>query len=108
MKIITAKPIQMAAAKEIMIKKEKQKELTYEQKLAAEHLTKFTKLAEKDAEKLIKELSEVIKTSDETLVSIVDLLPKDRDELRMIFSRENFSLKDDEINKILEIVKKYR
>ena len=108
MKIVEIKPIPMAKAKEIMIKREKQGEIGYEQKLALEHLKKFTKLTEKEAEELIKELSTVIKMSDETLISIVDILPKDTDELRLLFSREKFNLKDEEINKILEIVKKYR
>ncbi|MCD6477327.1 MAG: DNA-directed RNA polymerase subunit F [Candidatus Aenigmarchaeota archaeon] len=108
MKIVEIKPIPMAKAKERMIKREKQGEIGYEQKLALEHLKKFTKLTEKEAEELVKELSAVIKMSDETLISIVDILPKDADELRLLFSREKFNLKDEEINKILEIVKKYR
>ena len=45
--------------------------------------------------------------SPDTLVQILNFLPKNPDELRMIFSREKFSLKEDEIAKILEIVKKY-
>jgi DNA-directed RNA polymerase subunit F len=45
--------------------------------------------------------------SQETVVQILNFLPKNADELRMIFSREKFSLKEDEINKILEIIKRY-
>ena len=45
--------------------------------------------------------------SDETKIQILNLLPKNPDELRMIFTRENFSLKENEIKTILEIIKKY-
>jgi DNA-directed RNA polymerase subunit F len=107
MKVIETKPTSMAESKEILSNREKKKELSYEQKLALEHLNKFTKLSPEQAKKLLGELSEVLRMSQETIVQILNFLPKNADELRMIFSREKFSLKEDEINKILEIVKKY-
>jgi DNA-directed RNA polymerase subunit F len=107
MKVIETKPVSMTEAKEVLSSHEKRKELSYEQKLALEHLNKFTKLKPEEAKKLSEELSSVLRMSQETLVQILNFLPKTPDELRMIFSREKFSLKEDEINKILEIVKKY-
>jgi DNA-directed RNA polymerase subunit F len=107
MKVIETKPVSMAEAKDILSSREKRKELSYEQKLALEHLNKFTKLKAENAKKLLEELSGVLRMSQETMVQILNFLPKNPDELRMIFSREKFSLKEDEINKILEIIKKY-
>ena len=107
MNVVDAKPISMAEAKEIMTSQEKDKELTYEQKLALEHLNKFTVLDAPVAKKLLEEVSGVLRMSDETKIQILNLLPKTPDELRMIFTRENFSLKENEIKKILEIIKKY-
>jgi len=107
MKVNETKPVSMIEAKEILSSREKRKELSYEQKLALEHLNKFTKLKPEEAKKLSEELSSVLRMSQETLVQILNFLPKNPDELRMIFSREKFSLKEDEINKILEIIKKY-
>ena len=107
MNVVDAKPISMAEAKEIMTSQEKDKELTYEQKLALEHLNKFTVLDASAAKKLLEEVSGVLRMSDETKIQILNLLPKTPDELRMIFTRENFSLKENEIKKILEIIKKY-
>jgi len=110
MKVIDTKPVGMPKAKKVMIsrEKDKDKELTYEQKLALEHLKKFTKLKSAEAKKFLEELSGVLRMSEETKIQILNLLPKTPDELRMIFTRENFSLKDGEIKKILEIVKKYK
>ena len=107
MKVIEAKPVSMVEAKEILSSREKRKELSYEQKLALEHLNKFTKIKPEEAKKLSDELSSVLRMSQETQVQILNFLPKNPDELRMIFSREKFSLKEDEITKVLEIVKKY-
>lgn len=107
MKVIETKPVSMAEAKDILSSREKKKELGYEQKIALEHLNKFTHLKLEDAKKLSEELSGVLRMSPETLVQILNFLPKNPDELRMIFSREKFSLKEEEISKILEIVKKY-
>ena len=107
MKVIKVKPTGMPEAKKIMLSREKKKELSYEQKLALEHLNKFTKMTPSDAEKFLEELSKILRMSDETMIKILDLTPKTPDELRMIFAREKFSLKDEEIKKILGIVKKY-
>ena len=107
MKVIETKPVGMPEAREIMSSLEKDKELSYEQKLATEHLNKFTKLKPADAKKFLEELSAVLRMSEETKIQILNLLPKTAEELRMIFTRENFSLKDNEIKKILEIIKKY-
>jgi len=90
-----------------MLGRENKKELSYEQKIALEHLNKFTKLSVADAEKFLEDLSQVLRMSNETMVKILDFAPQTPDELRMIFAREKFSLKEDEIKKILEIVKKY-
>lgn len=106
-KVIEAKPVARTEAKEIMLSRENEKELGYEQKLAVEHLKKFTKLKHEGAKKLAEEISSILRINPETLAQIIDVLPKTPDEVRMIFARERFSLKEDEIVKIIEAVKKY-
>ncbi len=107
MKVVEVQPVPMAEAKEIVLKKEKDKELGYEQKLAAEHLKKFTKLKPEEAKKFMEELSSIVKASPATQVTIANILPQTTDEVRLIFAHERFSLKEEEISKILEIVKKF-
>lgn len=107
MKVLETKPVSMAEAKKVISSREKGGELGYEQKLAMEHLNKFTKLKPEKAKKFIEEISSVLRMSPETLVQIANLMPKNADELRLIFAREKFSLKEEEIAKILDIVKKY-
>jgi DNA-directed RNA polymerase subunit F len=107
MQIREIRPIPMARAKEILTRREREGELGYEQKLALEHLRKFTKLKPADAEKFLQKLGSILRMSAETAVQIANLLPKTPDELRLIFAREKFSLKEDEIKRILELVRKY-
>lgn len=71
-------------------------------------IKKFSKIAPAKAEQLRKELEDlrVLKLKKEYIVKIVDLLPKDTEDLNKIFI--DVSLDEDETNKILEIVKKYK
>ena len=108
MKVVNIEPVVMARATQVLERREKQGELNYEQKLALEHLRKFTKLTEKDAEKFIKDMSSIIKMSPDTLIQIANIMPRSADELRMIFAREKFSLKEEEIKNILDVVAKYK
>lgn len=107
MQVIKIKPVNMAEAKEVMVKREKEGELKYEQKIALENLRKFTRANAKDAKAIVTELEQVLRMSPEVLVQIINNMPKNPDELRLIFARERFSLKEDEIAKILSIIKKY-
>ena len=107
MKVKEINPVTMAEAKAIMVKHDKERELGYEQKIALEHLNKFTKLKPADAKKFMEDLNNILRMSPETAVQIANIMPNTADELRVIFARESFSLKEEEVNKILELVKKY-
>lgn len=69
---------------------------------------KFTKLKKPDAEKLRAEIEKLdsIKIKSEHIVNIIDILPEDAQDVAKIFNE--ISLEQDEVAKILEIVKKYR
>ncbi|MCD6576107.1 MAG: DNA-directed RNA polymerase subunit F [Nanoarchaeota archaeon] len=98
--------VPISKVKEIL---EEVKEKTYEQKLAYEHAKKFSKLDAKKATALIKELSnlEMRKLKDDQIVKIADILPKDIDDLKVILAKSKIQFKEEELQKILEIVKKY-
>lgn len=71
-------------------------------------IKKFSKINKDKAEQLKKELSglELLKLKQEHLVKIIDLLPEDAQDLNKIFTDVN--LDEDETNKILELIKKYK
>jgi DNA-directed RNA polymerase subunit F len=94
-------------AKEILENREKEGELKYEQKNALELLKKSVKLDKEKTNSLIVELAKIEKLRDRQMVSIVNFLPEDRDDLRAVLQKEYTVLTDEEINLVLETVKKY-
>ncbi len=94
-------------AKKILEKKAKEKELGYEQKNALEHLRKFSKLTQKDRDDMIAQLDKIERLKDRHKMAIADMLPKDEDELRMLFSNDIVTVSDEDRKKIISVVKKF-
>lgn len=98
--------IPIAKVKELLKDME---EKTYEQKLAFEHAKKFSKIKLEKARELYKGLKalDLRRLKDKEIVKIIDILPKDIDELKSLFVGSAIPLKKEELEKIFEIVKKY-
>ena len=94
-------------AKKILERKAKEKELGYEQKNALEHLRKFSKLTDKARSDMIEQLDKIERLKDRQKVAIVDMLPKDDEELRVLLQNEVITISDDDKKKIVQIVKKF-
>ncbi len=107
MNILSEKTIPDMEAKEILENREKEGELRYEQKNAIELLRKFVKLDKEKTLSLIKDLGKIEKLREKQIVAIINFLPEDRDDLRVVLQKEYSVLTDEEINLVLETVKKY-
>mgnify|MGYP002826858817 FL=1 len=68
----------------------------------------FVKLKPEKAKEMRKELEELklMKVRSEHLVKIMDLMPKDQEDLNKIFT--DVSLDKEEIQKIIDVVKKFK
>jgi DNA-directed RNA polymerase subunit F len=68
-------------------------------------LKKYSKTKQKQAEKITRELTalDLLKLKKEHIVKIIDMLPQDATDAQKIFF--DVSLTEDEIHKILDIVK---
>lgn len=106
MKILSEKEIADAEAKEILESRERESELKYEQKVALALLRKFVKFEPEKIKKLMEELKSVERLRDKQIVAIANFLPEDKDDLRAILHKEYTAFTQEEIEKILEIVKK--
>ncbi|MEM1577686.1 MAG: DNA-directed RNA polymerase subunit F [Candidatus Pacearchaeota archaeon] len=106
MKIIKKTPLSIPELEEFIkdVKEENKKIESIK-----EYIKKFAKLNFEDAKKLRQELKElnIPKLGEEQIVKIIDILPEDSDDLRKIFFGTS-TLNQDEIQKILEVVKKYK
>jgi DNA-directed RNA polymerase subunit F len=106
MEILSEQPITDAEAKEILEKREKETELKYEQKNALDILRKFSVYPAEKIKKLVEDLRKIEKLRDKQVIAIANLLPEDKDDLRAILQKDYANLTEDEINLILETVKK--
>lgn len=105
--IIKETLITNAEAKEILKERKKEIELGYEQKNALEHLRKFDRLTSKKAKQLMEKLKEVKKLREKQIIAIINILPRDRDDLRLILEKDYNLLVDEEKDFIIENVKKF-
>ncbi len=105
MKIVDDKAITYPRAKKILEAREKEGELSYEQKSSMEHLRKFSKLD--DDEKIFEELKATEKLRDELIVKIINNMPKTPEEVKIIFQKDVIDLGAEDMAKVTEIVKKY-
>jgi DNA-directed RNA polymerase subunit F len=106
MKVLDEKLVTDAEAKEILESIGKKIELKYEQKNALDILKKFVKIDAEKAKKLVEELKKIKKLREREIIAIVNFLPEDRDDLRLILEKEYTNFTPEEVNQILETVKK--
>ena len=106
MNIINEEAISDVEAAEILEKREKEGELKYEQKNALEILRKFKASDGNKIKNMIAELKKMEKLRDRHIISIVNFMPEDKEDMRTVLAKEYTSFTDEEINTILEIVKK--
>ena len=83
------------------------KELRYEQKRSLEHARKFGRLPAKDTRKIVEELLKLEKMKLSIAIQISNILPVTKDEVRSVYAKERFTLTEEDLEKILNIVKKY-
>ena len=107
MEILEEKFVSFSEAKKILEKKAKDKELGYEQKNALEHLRKFSKMPQKSIVGIFDGLDKIERLKEKHKVAIVDILPKDDDELKMLFANEIVTVSDEDKKNIISIVKKF-
>jgi DNA-directed RNA polymerase subunit F len=98
----------LAEVKEILDqireKRSDEEELGYELRRAIRHADLFSKGSADENRALVAELMNLEKMSLEIAVKIADIKPVNKDELRAIYAKERFTLSEEELDKILEIV----
>lgn len=107
-KITDEKPVPLAKVLEILEKQKKRGELEYGQRLAYDYSQKFAGLDAEKAEELVGELLKLEKLKRHQAVALVDLMPETADDVELIFMKERTRLEEEDIKKILELIKKYR
>jgi DNA-directed RNA polymerase subunit F len=89
---------------QIRDKRSDEEELGYELRRAIRHAELFSKGTAEESRALVAELMKLEKMSLEIAVKIADIKPVNKDELRAIYAKERFTLSEEELDNILEIV----
>ena len=105
---IEEKPVTLTDVKMLLEKIEKRdKELNEKAKKTVEYVNKINKKTEKDIKEVRSKLDklDMIRLKGRHIVKIMDIMPYDADSLKALFSSEPITLKQEDIQKILECLK---
>ena len=82
-------------------------ELNYEQNLTLNHISRFKRYSVEDTEEIYHKLVDDFELRDKVATHIVDLVPKDMEDMRVIFAKEPSKTTPEEMKKILEMLEEY-
>lgn len=106
--VVDQKPVALAEV-EILLEnlKSSTKELGFRAEKVRNYVLENNTTKKADADELYKKINElnIPRLRDKLIIKIVDIMPEDIDGLKAIFAGETISLKQDELNKILEVIK---
>ncbi len=106
--ILQEELLTLAEVKELLAqvkqKRADEAELGYELRRAIRHAELFAKGTANESSLMVAELMKLEKMTPDIAIKIVDIRPATKDELRAIYAKERFTLSEDELNGILEIV----
>lgn len=105
--IIETEPITGAEVKEVLEEYSEDNELNYEQNITLNHLARFKRYSIEDSKKIVEELQDKVNLRQKVAVRIVDLIPQDLSDLRLIFTKEIHQPTKEEMEQILEILEQY-
>jgi DNA-directed RNA polymerase subunit F len=89
---------------QIRLDRAEEEELGYELRRAIRHAELFAKGTAVESRAMVEELTKLEKMTLDIAVKIADIRPITKDELRAIYAKERFTLSEEELNGILEIV----
>ena len=99
---------EVAEKLEIVKKNLSQEELSFRTKKAEEFLEAFGKDSMKKSEEVRKKLEglEIQRLKEKQIVNLSNLMPTDEDSVKIILSNDNITLKQDDVKKIVDYIKK--
>ena len=105
--IIESEPIPSSEVKEIIEDFAENNELNYEQNLTVNHLARFKRYSADDAKEIYQKLQDEFGLRAKVAAHIVDLVPQDLADMRLIFAKEPTKIEKEDMEKILEILEQY-
>jgi len=104
MEVLNKKIITPANVKNILLKNKEKRNLLYIEERTLKFLDNTYKLDENEEKEILEELKD-INLPDEVKIQILEMLPKNEEELRTVLYTHSISKQD--MEKILNVIKKY-
>ncbi|MDD3263996.1 MAG: hypothetical protein PHT94_03825 [Candidatus Nanoarchaeia archaeon] len=107
--VIEEKPISPAQVRDILEKANEKGELNFKSLKLFEYLNRTVTLKLEESDALVKELSDlgIIRLTDTIIMKIAEILPINKDILRNLLSSMNTTLSDEDVEKIMDVLKLY-
>lgn len=109
LKIINETPINSLELKEkLNAIKKRDKEIGNRATKTMEYLNTFVSLKSKDAEEIKKKIINlnIPRLKDRHITKVLDIMPEDIESLKLLFTGENITIKQEDLAKIFEVIKK--
>jgi len=108
--LLSETPISLSEVKSIIdSNKKEKKELNFRENKVIEYTNLFCKIKPKESTQIKEEISSlnIARLKERHIIKIIDTLPEDVETLKSVFAGEELTLKPEDLNKIIEITKKY-
>ncbi len=105
--IIESEPMSGAEVKKVIEDFSENNELNYEQNITLNHLARFKRYSVEDSKEIVEKLQNEFGLRPRVAVHIVDLVPKDLADMRLIFAKEPSKVEKEDMEKILEFLEQY-
>ena len=105
--VIESEPITGSEVKQIIEEFAEDNELNYEQNLTLNHLARFKRYSAEDAKEIFEKLQDEFGLRAKVAAHIVDLVPVDLADMRLIFAKEPSKTDKEDMEKILEFLEQY-
>jgi DNA-directed RNA polymerase subunit F len=105
--VIESEPIPSSKVKEIIEEHAENNELNYEQNITLNHLARFRRYSAEDAEEIYEKLQDEFGLRAKVAAHIVDMVPLDLADMRLLFAKEPSKTTKEDMEKILEMLEEY-
>lgn len=87
---------------------EEKSPLGLEQRYALEYAKKFAKVGKRKAEEIYEKLMKIEGMKPEAAAKLIDIMPKNADQVKLILLKERITAGDKEAGEVLKIVEEFR
>jgi len=97
-----------AAAAEAPKPPEDKSPLGLEQRSTLEYAKKFAKIGKRKAEEMREKLMKMGKMKPEIAVKIIDLMPVNKEQIKLIFAKERVTASDEDVSAVIKLVEEFK